>query len=78
MGKSLTRLRERLELRQVPPADELREIRLRAGLSQQELADELGIARGSLNRYERGRRRPRGVVAERYGRLLRTLRESVA
>ncbi|TMC46845.1 MAG: helix-turn-helix transcriptional regulator [Chloroflexi bacterium] len=78
MATALSRLRERLQLRQVPEAGQLREIRIRAGLTQQELADELGIARASLNRYERGHRRPRGLVAERYGRLLRTLRESVA
>ena len=69
------RLQERLKLRQLPPAVELREIRERAGMTQNELALELGIARASLNRYEQGHRRPRGVLAERYGRVIRTLQE---
>jgi predicted transcriptional regulator len=72
----LERLRERLALRKLPDPAELRRIRMAAGLTQGELAIELGVAPLSVARYESGARHPRGELAERYGRLLRLLRES--
>ena len=36
----------------------LRELRTKAGLSQQQLADKIGISKSSINMYERGEREP--------------------
>ena len=45
------------------PHDELREARLARGLTQKELAAELGIAQTTLSAYERGARRiPNGLI----------------
>lgn len=71
-------LRERIALRRLPEAAELRAIRLQAGLTQEELAQELGCSRIAIGRYETGRRRPQGALAERYGRILRLLKEATA
>ena len=48
-------------------------IREGAGLSTVELAQELGVTPGAVSMWERGRRVPRGDVAERYARVLREL-----
>ncbi len=74
----LLRLRERIELRKLPTAAELRALRLRAGLTQDELAAEVGCSRLAIVRYENGERRPKGELAERYGRVLRVLQEASA
>jgi transcriptional regulator with XRE-family HTH domain len=48
-----------------------RALRLSAGLSLREVADEVGAGDPStVLRWERGQRRPRGEMAERYGDLL--------
>ena len=39
----------------------LAEVRRAAGLTQQELADVLGVARNTVVRWENGRRRPTGL-----------------
>lgn len=49
-------------------------IRRDAGLSQQEVADILSIHRESVSRWERGVRRPRGILAALYVELLNDLR----
>ena len=36
----------------------LKELRLKAELSQQQLADKIGISKSSINMYERGEREP--------------------
>ncbi len=41
-------------------------IRVEAGLSLSELAQAVGVDRGTIWRWESGRRRPRGPAAERY------------
>jgi transcriptional regulator with XRE-family HTH domain len=48
-------------------------IREGAGLSTVELARELGVSPGAVSLWERGRRVPRGDVAERYAQVLRQL-----
>jgi transcriptional regulator with XRE-family HTH domain len=48
-------------------------IRESAGMSITELADELGVTPGAVSLWERGRRVPRGEVAERYAQVLRGL-----
>ena len=51
----------------------VRRLRQSLGLSQQELADKLGVARVTVGRWERGRQRPQGlarkVVEEEIGRF---------
>jgi transcriptional regulator with XRE-family HTH domain len=48
-----------------------RALRLSAGLSLREVAEEVGAGDPStVLRWEKGQRRPRGVMAERYGDLL--------
>src|SRR5947209_8005249 len=48
-------------------------IRLRAGLSQAEVAGAVGVSRGALARYEAGERTPRGEQAARYAETLHRL-----
>lgn len=60
-------------LRQLPSPEERRNIRLEAGISQQELAAALGASRVTLSRWESGTRRPRGEMAIRYARALERL-----
>lgn len=45
-------------------------IREAAGISQQRIADELGVHRVSVARWESGERRPVGEIAGRYFALL--------
>lgn len=59
--------------RQLPSARVLRGIRQTAGVSQQRLADELGVHRVSVARYELGLRRPHGAILVRYLALLEQL-----
>jgi putative transcriptional regulator len=49
--------------------NEVREHRLRAGLSQQELADAVGVSRQSINSIERGRYTPSLALALSFARL---------
>lgn len=50
-----------------------RSIRKRAGLSEAEEGAAVGVAGPTISRWERGVRRPRGVAAIRWARLLRRL-----
>ena len=47
----------------------IKEHRLRRGLSQQELADAVGVSRQSINSIERGRYTPSLPLALRFARL---------
>ncbi len=47
-----------------------RKLRQEAGLSRQQLADELGVALSTIERWESGTRRPRAATAARYFELL--------
>ena len=64
--------------RRLPPPVVARAIRDAAGVTQQQLADELHINRVSLARYECGARRPRGDLRLRYAELLEQLQEATA
>jgi DNA-binding transcriptional regulator YiaG len=55
----------------------VREIRRRAGLTQDEIASALGVTESCVSHWEAGRRQPRGKVAIRYGRLLAALEEAL-
>jgi transcriptional regulator with XRE-family HTH domain len=60
--------------RRLPPPPLARAIRETAGVSQQRLADELGVHRVSVARWELGLRRPRGRLLVAYTDLLDALR----
>jgi transcriptional regulator with XRE-family HTH domain len=61
--------------RRLPPPAVARAIRDAAGVSQQQLADELGVNRVTIARWELGTRTPGGQLRLRYFDLLEQLRE---
>jgi transcriptional regulator with XRE-family HTH domain len=67
-------LEEVRRARRLPPPALARAIREAAGVSQQRVADELGVHRVSVARWELGRRRPRGQLLVAYNDLLDALR----
>lgn len=48
-------------------------LRVRAGLTQAEIAGLLGVQRNAVTRYEGGTREPRGTVRATYAELLAAL-----
>ncbi|MET7775374.1 helix-turn-helix transcriptional regulator [Streptomyces mirabilis] len=68
-----SRLRVRLDL---PAPARRREVRERAGLSQQELADVIGSTRQAVSHWEMGSRTPRGLLLARYVEAIRALQEA--
>jgi transcriptional regulator with XRE-family HTH domain len=54
------------------PPTRLREARLEAGLTQQELADLLGVAQQHVARWETGKNEPRASMAVRLSEALGT------
>jgi transcriptional regulator with XRE-family HTH domain len=54
----------------MPTPELARAIRVTAGVTQADVAAELGVHRVSVARWELGRRRPRGTVLDRYTKLL--------
>lgn len=71
MSALLDELRQR---RRVPSPAAARAIRLAAGVSQARIAAELGVHPVTVTRWETGRRRPGGDLAQRYAELLEQLR----
>lgn len=68
-------LAERVRTRPRPPSPALaRAIRAEAGVSQTEIAKELGVHRVTVTRWELGTRRPRGATLAAYVDLLEELR----
>lgn len=63
-------------LRKLPPPAMARAIRESAGVSQAQVATELGVARLTVSRWENGTRHPRRALAVRYTQLLNELREA--
>lgn len=61
--------------RRLPPPAVARAIRDAANVSQQQIADELGVNRVTIARWELGTRSPRGELRLRYIELLEQLRE---
>jgi transcriptional regulator with XRE-family HTH domain len=62
--------------RRLPPPAARRQLRERAGISQQSVARELGVTREAVARWETGSRTPRPAVARAYLTLLdRLMRE---
>jgi transcriptional regulator with XRE-family HTH domain len=67
-------IRRKREARRTLPSPALcRELRLQAQLSQQDIADALGVHRESVSRWERGERSPRGDLLLNYVDVLRSL-----
>ena len=62
--------------RRLPSPAVARAIRDAAGVSQQQLADELGVNRVTVARWELGERTPRGELRLRYTDLLDELQEA--
>jgi HTH-type transcriptional regulator/antitoxin MqsA len=52
-----------------------RALRITAGLSQEHLANELGVSRAAISRWETGDRSPRGQNRVAYAAALRELQE---
>lgn len=59
--------------RRLPPPELRRFLRERAGLPQQAIADEVGVSRPAVSRWEAGRRTPRGDDLRRYSEILARL-----
>jgi transcriptional regulator with XRE-family HTH domain len=54
------------------------QIRVLAGVTQAEVARELGVTPACVSRWENNSRRPHGELAARYGRLLAALALEIA
>jgi DNA-binding XRE family transcriptional regulator len=65
--------------RDLPPPAERRRLREEAGMSQQKLAEIIGVTRQAICQYESGKRaKPRNpLVRQRYVEALRALREGI-
>ena len=60
----------------LPEPAERRSLRETAGVSQQQLADALGVTRAAISHWETGTRSPRGELRHRYVSAIRVLREA--
>lgn len=60
--------------RRLPDRRAARGIRVAAGVSQARLAQELGVHRNTVIRWETGERQPRGAARAKYAELLERLR----
>jgi len=63
--------------RRLPPPARRRQLRYRAGVSQQAVAVALGVTRAAAGRYENGERTPRGAVLRAYVEILDHLAEAL-
>ncbi|MFE2943379.1 helix-turn-helix domain-containing protein [Streptomyces sp. NPDC059255] len=60
---------------ELPPPAVCTRLRLAAGLTQQDVADAVGVKRVAVTRWELGQTRPRRPHRENYLRLLKALAE---
>lgn len=58
----------------LPPPEVRRARRVSAGLTQEHVADAIGVSRVAVSRYEGGFREPRGTVRRRYVEALEAMR----
>lgn len=63
--------------RRIPSPARARAIRIEAGVSQRRLAEELGVSRVTVARWELSIRTPRGDLRRAYARLLEELQREV-
>ena len=79
MTEILEQLLTEARARRSLPEPELRRLlRQRAGLSQEQVAEVLGVNRVAVSRYESGQRTPRGTVQLQYVQLLQRLGDEIA
>lgn len=64
-------------LRDLPTPDVRQHLRVVAGVTQDDIARELGVHRETVSRWERGERMPRGRLLVEYVAVLRMLRSEV-
>ncbi|MWJ18488.1 XRE family transcriptional regulator [Clavibacter michiganensis subsp. michiganensis] len=69
----MTLISEVVASRRLPTPALARAIRETAGVSQARIAEELGVTRMAVSRWERGTRRPRGPLLIAYAAVLRDL-----
>lgn len=63
--------------RTFPPPRTRKYLRQCAGLTQLDIALELGVDRAAVSRYENGEREPRGEVLVKYAKLLEELADQM-
>lgn len=63
--------------RSLPPPPVARDLRQRAGVSQEELAEPLGVTGACISRWETGSRKPRGPRVDAYARALAALAQEL-
>jgi len=64
--------------RHLPSPSARRRLRERVGLSQEQIAQELGVDRAAVSRWESGVRSPRGATLRPYVELLERLAREAA
>lgn len=70
-------IRARLQVRRnLPQPAQCRALRVAAGLSQQDMAEAVGVTRAAVSHWENGARRPRGQVLARYTEAIGALRST--
>jgi len=69
---------EQVRKRRLPAPPVARAIREAVFVTQQDIADELGVHRITVARWESGARRPRGAAREAYANLLADLQRESA
>lgn len=62
--------------RSLPSRPECRLLRLRAGLTQADIAVSIGITAAAVSRYESGKRRPRPKILDRYLAAIQVLSDA--
>ena len=67
-----------MEARAAAASGAARWLRQAAGLSQRDLAADIGVTPGAVSHWEHGQRKPGGPAAVRYARLLRVIASQVA
>lgn len=72
------RIRSRIRVRPtLPTPAECRQIREGAGLTQAVVADAVGVTPQAVALWESGRRRPRGLLFNRYAEAIDAMREAL-
>jgi DNA-binding transcriptional regulator YiaG len=68
---------EARQARRLPTPELARAIRRNADVSQERMANELGVHRVTVARWEAGQRRPRGQLLQAYAALLDALQREI-
>lgn len=71
----VSELKEKARQRQLPPPHVARAIRLRARITQAELAEALGVAQPTIAHWEAGRKKPSPAHAGEYAAALDAMGE---